>query len=352
MTAGAAGTAGAAAAVVVLAGAGDDGAGGVGAHELDAVRVAGTLGLVIVVLVGADPAPHAARLGAAGAVLIESVQAGPVPVEEVRDGGVPTGGLPPWWSDVAGAALADAAVRHAASWVLAAATPETDEAAALAALRLDADLVVGAVSVHDGPVVTTRPAAGRWSVGTRPSGRPAVVTLLVGGAGPAPAPETAAEPAPVAVPVVLRTAAALPDRWAGVRVGSDQALDAAARPSLARATVVVGAGRGAIGHLDLVERLADLLAGAVGATRAVVDAGGVAGHLLVGQSGQQIAPRVYVAVGVSGALQHLAGVAASTTVVAVDVDPHAPVFGAASYGVVGDAGAVLRQAVDLLSAGR
>jgi electron transfer flavoprotein alpha subunit len=226
--------------------------------------------------------------------------------------------------------------------VLLPSTIEGKEVAARLAVRLGCGLVTDAIEVTGTGaelLATQSVFGGSTVVHSRIVNGTPVVTLRVGAVAAEPA---ATQPQRVDLTVALSASAA------SVTVVERRESKRSARPELAEASIVVSGGRGTNGDFGPVEQLADVLGAAVGASRAATDAGWYPHSFQVGQTGKTVSPQLYVACGISGAIQHRAGMQTSKTIVAVNKDPEAPIFELVDFGVVGDLFTVLPQAVEEL----
>ncbi|MFL6138083.1 MAG: electron transfer flavoprotein subunit alpha/FixB family protein [Frankiaceae bacterium] len=223
--------------------------------------------------------------------------------------------------------------------VLIGSTAEGKEIAARLAVRTGSGVITDAVDIEasdDGLVCTQSIFGGATIVRSRVTKGTPVITVRPNSVTPEPAPAEAAEEK---VEVALSDGATLArvvDRVAEAKSG---------RPELTEASTVISGGRGMAGeeNFALLEKLADLLGAAVGASRAATDAGWYPHQNQVGQTGKTVSPQLYLAVGISGAIQHRAGMQTSKTIVAVNKDPEAPIFELVDFGVVGDLFSVVPQ---------
>jgi electron transfer flavoprotein alpha subunit len=236
-------------------------------------------------------------------------------------------------------ALAAVARQASPAAILISSTSENKEIAARAALKLESGLLYDAVGVDaDGSATQQIFGASITTTSKVTKGTP-IVTVRPNSFAPEPA-SGAAEEVTVAVNVS--------DAAKKARILENVVEEKGSRPQLSDASVVVSGGRG-IGNADnfaIIEKLADSLGAAVGASRAVVDAGWVPHTMQVGQTGVTVSPQLYIAVGISGAIQHRAGMQTSKTIVAINKDPEAPIFELADFGVVGDLFQVAPQLTD------
>jgi electron transfer flavoprotein alpha subunit len=234
-------------------------------------------------------------------------------------------------------ALAQVAAAAPPAAVLIASGPDGTEIAARLAVKLGSGIITDATDVAADLTTTQSVFAGGYTVTARITHGVPVITVKPNAVTPEPAP---------AGPVEEKVDVAVSDAAKTARIVDRQPRAATGRPDLAEAAIVVAGGRGTAGDFGPVEALADALGAAVGASRAAVDSGWYPHAYQVGQTGKTVSPQLYVAAGISGAIQHRAGMQTSKTVVVVNKDAEAPIFAMADFGVVGDLHTVLPQAAE------
>src|SRR5665811_1592049 len=231
--------------------------------------------------------------------------------------------------------------------VLIPSSPEGKEIAARLAIKTASGLITDAVDVQagDGGAVRTTQSvfAGGFTVqATVTKGTP-IVTVK---------PNSAAPEAVSGAAVEQVVEVSISEGAKGARITEVQPRAATGRPELTEAAIVVSGGRGTGGDFSKVEEFADSLGAAVGASRAAVDAGWYPHTSQIGQTGKEVSPQLYVAAGISGAIQHRAGMQTSKTIIAINKDEEAPIFELVDFGVVGDLFTVLPQATSAIKAAK
>jgi electron transfer flavoprotein alpha subunit len=219
--------------------------------------------------------------------------------------------------------------------VLLSSSAEGKEVAARLAVKTESGLITDAVDVESEggvPVTTQSVFAGNYTVKAKVTRGTPIIAVK---------PNSAAPEAADGAGAVEEVSVTVSDAAKGARMTGVEPKKASGRPELTEAAVVVAGGRGTGGNFESVEELADALGGAVGASRAVVDSGWYPHTFQIGQTGKVVSPQLYIANGISGAIQHRAGMQTSKTIVAVNKDEEAPIFELVDFGVVGDLHSVL-----------
>ncbi len=306
----------------------DDGVASISLELLAAARQFGER--IEAVCAGGEPGAVSAAVGEHGAAVLRHVEC---PGEALV-------------GPMLAASLAAAATDEEPAAILAATTYDGRDVAGRLSARLDTPVItnVTELAVSDGALVGIEPIfGGTVNVHTRFSA-PAGPHIFLIRPKSFPAEPAGDPPAQVVDLPAVEVGASGAARVVGRHT------ETATGPKLDEAAVVVSGGRGLgeAGKYEMIEQLANLLGGAAGASRAIVDAGWVPYSQQVGQTGKVVKPDVYIACGISGATQHLVGMKNSRNIVAVNKDPDAPIFGVADLGIVGDVHKVLPNLIEAL----
>ncbi len=220
--------------------------------------------------------------------------------------------------------------------ILISSSAEGKEIAGRLAIKLSSGVITDAVDVQagadGGPVTTQSVFAGSFTTQSKVTKGTPIIAVK---------PNSAAPEEGAGAGAVEQFAATVSDSAKAAQIVASQPRQSTGRPELTEAAVVVSGGRGTGGDFGAVDGLADALGAAVGASRAAVDSGWKPHTFQIGQTGKTVSPQLYVAAGISGAIQHRAGMQTSKTIVAVNKDEEAPIFELVDFGVVGDLHTVL-----------
>jgi len=217
---------------------------------------------------------------------------------------------------------------------------EGKEIAGRLAIKIESGLITDAVDIADDGTTTQSVFAGNYTVTAKVTKGTPVITVKPNSATPEEAEGAAA---------VEEFSATVSDSAKKAQIVASQPRKASGRPDLTEAAIVVAGGRGTGGKFEPVEQLADSLGAAVGASRAAVDSGWIPHSFQIGQTGKTVSPQLYIAGGISGAIQHRAGMQTSKTIVAVNKDDEAPIFELVDFGVVGDLHTVFPAAAEKIT---
>jgi electron transfer flavoprotein alpha subunit len=224
--------------------------------------------------------------------------------------------------------------------VLIPSTLEGKEVAGRLAIKIGSGLITDAVDVAEDGTTTQSVFAGNYTVNAKVTKGTPVITVKPNSATPEEAEGAAA---------VEEFAATVSESARKAQIVASQPRQASGRPELTEAAIVVSGGRGTGGNFEPVETLADSLGAAVGASRAAVDSGWIPHSFQIGQTGKTVSPQLYIAGGISGAIQHRAGMQTSKTIIAVNKDEEAPIFELVDFGVVGDLHTVFPAAAEKIT---
>jgi electron transfer flavoprotein alpha subunit len=218
---------------------------------------------------------------------------------------------------------------------------EGKEIAGRLAIKINSGLITDAVDVSETGETTQSVFAGSYTVTAKVTQGTPIIAVKPNSATPEEA-EGAG--------TVEQFAATISDSAKKAQIVASEPRKSTGRPELTEAAIVVAGGRGTSGNFEPVEGLADSLGAAVGASRAAVDSGWIAHTFQIGQTGKTVSPQLYIAAGISGAIQHRAGMQTSKTIVAINKDDEAPIFELVDFGVVGDLNTVLPSATEKITA--
>ena len=240
-------------------------------------------------------------------------------------------------------ALAQIIETQKPSAVLIASSARGKEIAGRLAVRINSGVITDAVDLAADLGATQSVFGGSFTVSSRVKIGTPVITIRPSAIEPATTSQT---------PTIEKVNISISEKAKLVTISNTQPAVKGGRPELTEAKIVISGGRGTNGDFTQVEAMADLLGAAVGASRAATDAGWYPHTHQVGQTGKTVSPQLYVACGISGAIQHRAGMQTSKTIIAINKDPEAPIFDLADFGVVGDLFAVLPQAREAIASKR